>query len=140
MQNYIALIHKDEDSDFGVSFPDFPGCSTAGTTMDEARKFAYEALALRIQGMLQRGEAIPRPSRLEEVLDVPEFSDALAFFVVRVSLSVEKPKKKTARVCISVPQDILDKIDAYAKRRDMSRSAFLVSAAEKAMEEKSEGK
>ncbi len=23
---YIALIHKEEKSDYGVSFPDFPGC------------------------------------------------------------------------------------------------------------------
>ena len=28
MRQYIALIHKDADSDFGVSFPDFPGCVT----------------------------------------------------------------------------------------------------------------
>ncbi|MBL0942631.1 MAG: type II toxin-antitoxin system HicB family antitoxin, partial [Alphaproteobacteria bacterium] len=35
--NYIALIHKDKNSDFGVSFPDFPGCITAGKTLDEAR-------------------------------------------------------------------------------------------------------
>ena len=27
MQNYIGLIHTDADSDFGVSFPDFPGSS-----------------------------------------------------------------------------------------------------------------
>ncbi len=25
--NYIALIHKDRKSDYGVSFPDFPGCA-----------------------------------------------------------------------------------------------------------------
>ena len=28
--DYVAIIHKDTDSDFGVSFPDFPGCITAG--------------------------------------------------------------------------------------------------------------
>jgi predicted RNase H-like HicB family nuclease len=28
MRNYIALIHKDADSDYGVSFPDFPGVVT----------------------------------------------------------------------------------------------------------------
>ena len=35
--NYIALIHKDARSDYGVSFPDFPGCITAGKTLDEAK-------------------------------------------------------------------------------------------------------
>ena len=30
MSDYIGLIHKDAGSDFGVSFPDFPGVVTAG--------------------------------------------------------------------------------------------------------------
>jgi predicted RNase H-like HicB family nuclease len=46
MAEYIALIHKDPDSDFGVSFPDFPGCVTADATLEEARALAAEALAL----------------------------------------------------------------------------------------------
>ena len=37
MASYIAVIHKDPDSDFGVSFPDFPGCITAGATIDEVK-------------------------------------------------------------------------------------------------------
>ena len=37
MRPYIALIHKEPNSDYGVSFPDLPGCVTAGTTIDEAR-------------------------------------------------------------------------------------------------------
>jgi len=45
MGNYIGLIHKDADSHFGVSFPDFPGVITAGTTLDDARAMAEEALA-----------------------------------------------------------------------------------------------
>jgi predicted RNase H-like HicB family nuclease len=61
MRQYIALIHKDADSDFGVSFPDLPGCVTAGATLDEARDMAEEALALHIEGLEQDGEAIPEP-------------------------------------------------------------------------------
>jgi hypothetical protein len=33
MTSYIALLRKDVDSDYGVEFPDFPGCVTAGTTL-----------------------------------------------------------------------------------------------------------
>jgi predicted RNase H-like HicB family nuclease len=40
MRQYIALIHKDADGDFGVSFPDLPGCVSAGSTLDEARELA----------------------------------------------------------------------------------------------------
>jgi predicted RNase H-like HicB family nuclease len=42
--DYIAIVHKEADSDFGVSFPDFPGCITAGRTLDEAKDMAAEAL------------------------------------------------------------------------------------------------
>ena len=46
MTSYIGLIRKDADSDFGVDFPDFPGCVSAGDTLDEARRMAQEALEL----------------------------------------------------------------------------------------------
>jgi hypothetical protein len=35
MPHYIALIHKDADSSYGVSFPDVPGVIAAGDTIDE---------------------------------------------------------------------------------------------------------
>ena len=48
MTDYIALIHKEPGSDYGVSFPDFPGCVTAGRTLDEAKREAFDALALQL--------------------------------------------------------------------------------------------
>ena len=57
--DYIAYLHKERRSDFGVSFPDFPGCITAGKTLDEARRMAAEALAIHIAGMAEDGDAIP---------------------------------------------------------------------------------
>ncbi len=44
MAYYIALIHKDADSCYGVSFPDVPGVFTAGDTIDEAMHQAAEVL------------------------------------------------------------------------------------------------
>jgi predicted RNase H-like HicB family nuclease len=51
MRYYIALLHKEPKSDYGASFPDLPGCITAGRTLDEARTMAVEALALHLQGL-----------------------------------------------------------------------------------------
>lgn len=80
---YIALIHKDPESDFGVSFPDFPGCVTAGRTLAEARAMAEEALALHMSGMAAAGEAIPLPAPLDKILSDPETKEAAAFMVIR---------------------------------------------------------
>jgi predicted RNase H-like HicB family nuclease len=68
MTAYIGLLRKQKDSDFGVAFPDFPGCVTAGRTLDEARDMAAEALAFHIEGMQADGQNIPPPSSLEIVM------------------------------------------------------------------------
>ena len=129
MANYIAVVNKDPKSDFGVSFPDFPGCITAGSSIDEAKDMAHDALDLHIKGMLEDGENIPSPSNLEDIMADPDYSDAVAILVVTVS--EEKPR--TVRVNITVPEDMLRKIDAVAKKRGMSRSSFLVHAAQNAI-------
>ena len=81
MRQYIALIHKEADSDHGVSFPDLPGVVTAGKTLDDARDMAAEALALHLQGIAEDGEAVPEPSSLEEVMASAENRDGVAVLV-----------------------------------------------------------
>ena len=51
MRYYVALVHKATDSDFGVSFPDFPGCISVGATLVEAAAMASEALSGHIEMM-----------------------------------------------------------------------------------------
>jgi predicted RNase H-like HicB family nuclease len=79
--DYIAYLHKDPDSDFGVSFPDFPGCVTAGKTSDEARRLAPEALSFHIQGMREDGDEIPVPSTDDALANDPNREGAICFLV-----------------------------------------------------------
>ena len=130
MSNYLAIVHKDAKSDFSVSFPDFPGCITAGKNIDEAKDMAEEALAFHIQGMIEDGDKLPFPSKLEEIMNDPDYSDATAFLVV----TVPEAKPKTVRVNITLPEMTLRQIDAAAKKRGMSRSSFLVHAAQNAIQ------
>jgi predicted RNase H-like HicB family nuclease len=67
-KHYIALVRKDSNSDYGVSFPDFPGAVTAAPSLDEALARAGEALALHVEGMAEDGEPIPPPSGFAEVI------------------------------------------------------------------------
>ena len=69
---YLALVTKEEGSDWNVVFPDLPGCVTAGRSLDEAVAFAEEALALHGQGLREDGEAPPAPSGIEDVMADPE--------------------------------------------------------------------
>jgi len=132
MADYIALIHKASRSDYGVSFPDFPGCISAGKTIDEAKDMAKEALTGHIKTMLDYGEKIPHPSSLEAVMADPENTHAMAFLVI----TIPEPKPKRIRVNITLPEKTLRQIDAMAKRRGMSRSSFLVHAAQNSIQPK----
>lgn len=60
---YVALVHKDGDSSYGVHFPDFPGGVSAGNTIDEAVANAVEALSFHVQGIVADGDPIPTPVR-----------------------------------------------------------------------------
>jgi predicted RNase H-like HicB family nuclease len=128
MQHYVALIHKDADSDFGVSFPDFPGAVTAGRTLDEARAMAVEALALHIEGMVEDGEAVPEPASLETIMADPENRDGVAILVTVAPRSV-----KAVRINITLQEDVLREVDAYAEAHGLTRSGFLAAAARAAM-------
>lgn len=126
MANYCAIIHKDSESDFGVSFPDFPGCVTAGKTIDEAKDMAQEALSGHVKIMQEFEEKIPEPSSLETIVSSSENADAIAFFIV----TIQSKKTKKIRVNITVPEDDLLQIDTVAKQYGMTRSAFLLKAAQ----------
>lgn len=126
MGTYIALLRKEKDSDFGVDFPDFPGCITAGETLEEAHKRAAEALRCHIKGMIEDGDPIPEPRSLDDIMVDPDNAGAVPFLV-----AVTDTKSK--RVNITMPESELEAIDAYARQHKMSRSAFLLEAAKRAM-------
>ena len=129
MRQYIGLIHKDADSDFGVSFPDFPGVVTAGSTLDEARVLAEEALAFHVEGLSEDGEAIPDPSSLEAVMAERENRDGVAILV-----SLKSAAGKAIRVNVTLPEDVLARIDAFAEAHGYTRSGFISTAAKRAMD------
>jgi predicted RNase H-like HicB family nuclease len=79
--HYPAVIDKDPDSDFGVVFPDFPGCASAGNTLDEAVLGAHEALAGHVALMVADGDPLPKPTPLEAVAEARDASTAAVTLV-----------------------------------------------------------
>ena len=120
---YIAYLHKDAKSDYGVSFPDFPGCITAGSTLEEARRMAAEALSMHIAGMREDGEKLPAPSTLDELRNDPAMKGAVAFLV-----EVNEPEK-TVRFNVTARETQLSEIDNRARAAKVTRSAYLVHSA-----------
>src|SRR5262245_18603220 len=99
---YPAVIDKEPDSDFGVVFPDFPGCVSAGRTLDEAVRGAHEALAGHVALMVADGDKLPPPTPLEEVAAARD-ATTVAITLVPVTLP-----GKAQRINITMDQGLLD--------------------------------
>lgn len=74
---YPVVIHKDPDSDYGVTVPDLPGCCSAGETMDDALDQVVEAIELHIESMLLDSEPIPAPHTVELHRGNPDFANSI---------------------------------------------------------------
>ena len=61
--NYPAVIERDEDGRFVVTFPDFGWGGTDGATLDEALDEAKDLLRELIATTMRKGRLLPAPSR-----------------------------------------------------------------------------
>ncbi len=123
----MALVHKDEDSAFGVTFPDLPGCFSASDTETGILANAMEALELYADGM----DHLPAPRGIGALRADPEVSGDLSQGAYLLAVPLIRNTQKTERVNITLPKGLLSAIDAEATRRKMTRSGFLAQAAER---------
>ena len=124
----ITLIHE-EDGAFGVSFPDFPGCTTVASSLDEAAAKAAQVLAFHADGMHADGIAMPRARTLSELQADKVFrADARGAVVVAVPYA---PPSKAVRINMTVDETLLEHVDNAASRAGETRSGFFAVAAQK---------
>ena len=127
---YRALLIQDEndgpDAEYGVVFPDLPGCTSAGDTAMEAAKYAAEALAGHIAILTEGGDALPEPSDIGEAL--PDWLQDSGRVVSEVLVPVEMPGR-AVRANITVDEGLLRRIDVAAQSSGNTRSGFLAEAA-----------
>ncbi len=126
MTYFYALVHKEADSAFGVSFPDLPGVYSAADDADEIVNNAIQAL-----GLWAEDTDLPAPSSLEQIHSHQGVKQELAqgAFLVRIPLIIND--SRVVRANVSFETGTLKAIDEAAKERGLSRSAFLSSAARK---------
>jgi predicted RNase H-like HicB family nuclease len=84
MAGYIALVHKDAGTSYGVSFPDVPGCISAGDTFEDAVANAGEALAGHFAAMRADGEMVPAPRSFDELKRDPVFNEDTVGAIVTI--------------------------------------------------------
>lgn len=122
---YVVAIHKDEDSDYGVSVPDLPGCFSAGDTLDDAMNQAVEAIETHIEGLMIDGEPVPAASDIEALRTDENYMDA-TWAVVDVDIS--RLSGKTRRINITMTERLLSQLDEAAENAGGTRSGLLADA------------
>ena len=124
---YPAIIERSATG-YSLFFPDLPGCTSAGKSVNEAALNAEEALAGHFLVSEQFGDPIPDPSELDTIPADPEI-DEVARLLVRGERS-----GKSIRINITMDESLLAAIDRIAP----NRSGFLAEAARVALAAKRE--
>jgi predicted RNase H-like HicB family nuclease len=120
--HYPAIVER-AGAGYSVFFPDLPGCTSAGTTIQEAARNAEEALAGHLIVSAEHGDAISGPSDLDAVSIDEDVVEA-----ARLLVRAERPGR-AVRVNVTLDEGLLAAIDQIAP----NRSGFLADAARAAL-------
>ena len=113
-RRYPAFIDGEAGA-YGVSFPDLPGVVAMGETVEEALANAVDALA---DAAMEMKDALPEPTPLEN-LQLPEGAIAIT------TVPLLRLTGKARRANLTLDEGVLAFIDEEAKRRGMTRKAFI---------------
>ena len=130
MTAYVGLLNKDDDSAFGVHFPDLPGCFSAGDSADEAVENALAAIRLWAEDT----DEVPAARSISELRLDDEFNgqiEAGAMAILVPLLSGQISKRLNITLAVDVANAALD----AAKAAGLSHSAYIERAISKAVVE-----
>lgn len=130
MPRFMALIAYDDAANaYGVAIPDCLGCTAMGATFDEAEANAIEALREWAVDHLGVSDELPRARTIAELRQDPSLFDDFTPNSIVTSLPLYLDNARPVRANVSMEAGLLAEIDEAARRRGLSRSAFLASAA-----------
>ena len=128
--HYVAFIHKDPGSAYGVSFPDVPGCYSAGDTLQEATQNAAEGLGSFVRWLEADGDPVPAPRTPDEIMADPSLAEEREGAIIAL-VPLVRDLGSTTRINVSLDLGLLEAIDGEARARKQTRSAFIASAVRK---------
>jgi predicted RNase H-like HicB family nuclease len=116
---YLGYVELGDNSTAtGVVLPDFPGCFSAVDDSENLNLAVQEAVELHFDG---EDFKLPIASKLQDVVNLPEYNynGVWAWF----DINVDKISTKTKRINITIPENLLHKVDELAAAEHISRSA-----------------
>ena len=121
---YVALVDGKPGA-YGVVFPDCPGCTSMGETVEEALTNAIEALA----DWAEDANPMPQPRSFAKLRRDPEVKAALADGDALALVPLVRDAGRAVKANLSLDAGLLEAIDEAAEAHGLTRSAFITSAA-----------
>ncbi|HEY0281863.1 MAG TPA: type II toxin-antitoxin system HicB family antitoxin [Rhizomicrobium sp.] len=115
---YTAIIEKAKDG-YGVFFPDLPGCTSFGRSVEEVASNAYTAAQAHVALSREYGDAIAEP-RAMDAIPAERGVKEKARLLIPVEMADEP-----VRVNISLPSSALEALDRTAKELSLTRSGAI---------------
>ncbi len=125
---YPAYVHKDKDSAYGVTLPDFPGCYSAADTAAELPRMIQQAVEVAFEG---EDIDVPLPSDIEALRHDSAYADG---YWMLVEIDTSRVNPRAVRLNVSLPESLVRRIDDYARAHGATRSGFLAEAARRSMD------
>jgi predicted RNase H-like HicB family nuclease len=85
METYLIVIGRTATG-YSAHCPDVPGCAAVGETIDEVVANMKEAMELHLEGIVEDGDPIPRPSGVESYREVMRESDSTDYLLAHVQI------------------------------------------------------
>lgn len=135
MASYFAGIFRTQEGPYAVFFPDFPEAFTQGETLDECLALGADVLATVVEEYTKERKVLPEPTSFDKAwawavefgkdADLAQGAEPMLqlFRAPEIDLT-------PVRISVSIAKSTLDDIDAKAGRLGMTRSGFLVKAAQ----------
>lgn len=117
---FVALVHQDEGTAYGVQFPDVPGCYSAADDLDDLTRNASEALALFFEDM-----DVPVARSLAEIRADKDVARELADGAFLVAVPYIQMTGRSKPTNFTADAGLLDALNATAKARGLTRSAYI---------------
>jgi predicted RNase H-like HicB family nuclease len=127
--NFVGIMDGAEQT-WGVRFPDLDGCVGCGSTPEAAIANAAKALRDVVAHKSCGGFALPKTRSLSEILASGEVAAGETTVLIPLLLDAGR----SVRANVTFDAGLLSAIDAAAKDRGVTRSAFLASAAREKIE------
>ena len=115
---YVARV-RSNDQGYLAIFPDLPGCEAVGRDLAELLAHARAAVISKLEAIESGGDAWPAATPIEALEALP------GVIAIPIDVSVDDPP---IRVNVSLGERLVQRLDAAAEARGMTRSGFIAQS------------